>query len=393
MAKTSVKVQFIPSTVEGKKGSIYYQIVRHGRVRRVASGLRCHKEEWVGNTCPGQRLQIGLDLYRLAAISQRLERESGDYTADNVATAFKRVSSPTSFFNFMRSVITQLDEMGKVRTCETYISALHSFCTFRGGEDLSLGEITATLMCSYEAYLQGQRGLTRNTSSFYLRILRAVYRRAIDDSPVQGPNPFRRVYTGVDKTRKRAISLQGVKAIKRLRLYAPSKPMELARDLFLFSFYTRGMAFIDMAFLKKTDLTGGYLSYCRHKTGQRLTIKVEACMLEIILKYQSPATPYLLPIIKTAGDAAHERKQYLNALRSTNFYLKKISKMAGTGRADLSTYASRHSWASAAKGAGIPMAVISKGMGHDSEATTQIYLDAIDDSAVDKANKTILAGL
>ena len=56
-------------------------------------------------------------------------------------------------------------------------------------------------------------------------------------------------------------------------------------------------------------------------------------------------------------------------------------------------YIARHSWATIARGKDVPLAVISEGLGHDSETTTQIYLDSIKSSEVDKANRMILEGL
>ena len=119
----------------------------------------------------------------------------------------------------------------------------------------------------YEAWLHG-KGITKNSSSFYMRILRAVYNRAVEKELTSNRNPFKHVYTGVDKTVKRAIPLKAIKKIKNLDL-SLHPALDFARDMFLFSFYTRGMSFIDMAYLKKKDLQNGILSYRRHKTGQQ----------------------------------------------------------------------------------------------------------------------------
>ena len=85
---------------------------------------------------------------------------------------------------------------------------------------------------------------------------------------------FRHVYTGVDKTVKRAIPIKSIKALKEMDL-AMNSALDFARDMFLFSFYTRGMSFVDMAYLKKTNLQNGILTYRRRKTGQELSIKWE----------------------------------------------------------------------------------------------------------------------
>lgn len=241
----------------------------------------------------------------------------------------------------------------------------------------------------YEAYLHG-KGAVRNSSSFYMRIFRAVYNRALEKGLINQCNPFRHVYTGVDKTVKRAVPLSAIKRIKNMNLSLQPN-LEFARDMFLFSFYTRGMAFVDMAYLKKSDLQNGSLSYRRRKTGQLLVIKWERCMQEIINKYSTDSSSsYLLPILKYPYLDSH--KCYRNILSGINRHLKEIAKLVNIST-PLSMYCARHSWASAAKYKNIPLSVISEGMGHDSESTTQIYLASLDNTLVDNANAQILKSL
>ena len=157
------------------------------------------------------------------------------------------------------------------------------------------------------------------------------------------------------------------------------------------SFYTRGMSFVDMAYLRKKDLQNGVLSYRRRKTGQLLFIKWEKCMQEIVDKYDTSQSNYLLPIIKPFGDI-DERKQYIYAAHNINRCLKIIGKELGLS-VSLTLYVARHAWASIAKSKNVPLSVISEGMGHDSEATTRIYLASLDTVAIDKANSMILKSL
>ena len=110
-------------------------------------------------------------------------------------------------------------------------------------------------------------------------------------------------------------------------------------------------------------------------------------MEDIVERYKVDGSEYLLPIINRQDD---ERRQYTNALHLVNSRLKKLSVMLGLQR-PLTMYVARHSWASAAKAKNVPIAVISEGMGHDSEATTQVYLASLETSVVDKANKMILS--
>ncbi len=398
----SIKVKFRPSTVADHEGTIYYQIIHERKVRQLLSDYKVFPSEWdesrsmVTTTHKSERKafilsireRIRWDVERLNKIDKKLDANGLSYTADDVIDEFNRYANEYSVFNFMEVVIIKLKQKGKARTSETYTATLNSFKKFREDEDLMLDCLSSEIMESYEAWLQ-RRGVTPNTVSFYTRILRAVYNRAVEQDIIENRNPFKHVYTGVDKTIKRALPLATLKKIKALDL-SLNPSLDFARDMFLMSFYLRGMSFIDMAFLKKTDLKNGYVTYRRRKTGQQLVIEWTKEMQIILDKYPENATDYLLPIIKNPG--TNERCTYRNMGYNINHNLKKIAKMAGV-QIPLTLYVARHSWASAAKAKGIPLSVISEGMGHDSEATTQIYLASLDTSVVDRANSLILKSL
>jgi len=298
------------------------------------------------------------------------------------------VPDKTSVFGYMHRQSERMRKLGRVRTGETYLQALHSFMRFRNGADLYFDMLDADVAGQYESYMRA-KGLSRNTTSFYMRILRCIYNRAVEEGLATQSDPFRRVYTGVDKTAKRAITLKEIKRIKELDL--ANKPgLDYARDLFLFSFYTRGMSFIDIAYLQKRDLSNGYITYIRKKTGQQLTIRWEKLMQEITDKYPENPTQYLLPVIIRQDGT--ERQQYLNKILFVNRKLKQIAQLAKVP-IPLSMYVSRHSWASIAKSKHVPLSVISEGMGHDSEETTRIYLSSIQTDQIDEANSLILKEL
>ena len=393
---TSIKTKLRPSSVEGKEGSIYFQIIHNRVVRQLNTVYRIFASEWDEETetiiAYGDRINIinaikermAWDIARLEKAVAQLETKRGRYSADEVITVYHKLTNEVSLFSFWHNVIAQLKQLGKVRTAETYTASLKSFMQFLDNQDIPLDGITSDMMLLYEAYLKA-RGVRMNTISFYMRIFRAVYNRAVEKGLTIQNNPFRHVYTGVDKTVKRAIPIKAIKALKELDL-SMNQALDFARDMFMFSFYTRGMSFVDMAYLKKSDIKNGILTYRRRKTGQELCIKWEKCMAEIIAKYPENKTDFLLPIIKEEGN---ERRQYDNALHLVNYRLKELSTMLKLQR-PLTMYVARHSWASAAKAKNVPLSVISEGMGHDSEATTQIYLASLETSVVDKANKMIL---
>lgn len=297
----------------------------------------------------------------------------------------RQTVSQKAFVPFTRALIAQLNQVGRPRIAEKYATTLNSFLRFLHGKEIDWKDMDAPLMMAYETCLRAS-GICPNTSSYYLRNLRAIYNRAVEQGLTVQQFPFRQVYTGIDKTVKRAVP---IKVIRRLHdLDLSSQPlMDWARDMFLFSFYTRGMSFVDMAFLKKKDLQHGILSYRRKKTGQLLFIKWERPMQEIIDKYNIRHTPYLLPIIKEMD--RDERRQYINASHLVNHKLKKIGEEMGLS-VPLTMYVARHGWATIARSRNIPLSTISEALGHDSEKTTRIYLASLDTSVIDQANKIIL---
>ncbi|MBD5261838.1 MAG: site-specific integrase [Bacteroides sp.] len=398
----TVKVKFKPSAVADHLGTIFYQILHERKQRQLFPDYHVFPSEWDGrhstviaSSADGRntivlsiRERIRWDMERLKRIIHKLDNEGLAYTADDVVDEFNRLVNEYSLFNYMESLIIKLKQNGKIRTAETYASTLNSFKKFRKNKDIMLDCLNSEIMEAYESWHR-QRGITPNTISFYTRILRAAYNRAVEEEIIENRNPFRHVYTGVDKTVKRALHLSVIKKIKALDLSL--KPtLDFARDMFIMSFMLRGMSFIDMAYLRKSDLSNGYVTYRRRKTGQQLTIEWTKEMQMILDKYPENTSDYLLPIIRTRGE--NERNVYRNVGFNINYNLKRIAEKLRI-TIPLTLYVARHSWASAAKAKGIPLSVISEGMGHDSETTTQIYLASLDTSIVDKANSIILKSL
>lgn len=394
----SIKLKFRPSTADDKEGALYYQIIHERTVRRVATNYHIYKEEWNEETgciiLPNENAQrhgllrsiqndVKWALLRFDCIMHRYG--SSKVNIDNIVSDFQGFTSDgKGVFSYIFGQIERLANIGRLRSSEAMRSSLKSFMRFRGGLDLTFSRIDSNLMEQYEAYLK-HRGVTRNTSSFYMRNLRSAYNNAVREGVASNQSPFDRVYTGVDKTSKRAISINELRKIKKIDV-SSSPSLNFAKDILLFSFYTRGMSFVDMANLKKKDVVDGYITYSRKKTGQRLSVEVEPELKVILNKYKS-TTQYLLPII-TKEDGT-ERTQYRNQLVRINRNLRKLGKMAGLS-IPLTTYVARHAWASIARTKGIALPVISQALGHDNEITTQIYLDSIRANEVDKANRTIL---
>ncbi|MBD9110788.1 MULTISPECIES: site-specific integrase [Bacteroides] len=399
----SVKIKFRTSTVEGGQGTIYYQVIHNRVARQIKTEYRIYESEWNSSLSEiilsrfdeerraylsAIRDNIQSDIRKFQRIITSLEQQGIAYDSNNVVSDFVSLNPLNTLFGFMEEVIVNLRKLGKIRISETYTATLNSFCRFREEKDVALDKVDSDIMIAYEAYLKTS-GVSLNSSSFYMRNLRAVYNRAVEKELTPQRFPFKHVYTGIGKTVKRAVPIKVIKQIKEMDL-SYSSSLDFARDMFLFSFYTRGMSLVDMAYLRKKDLANGILSYRRRKTGQQLFIKWEKPMQEIADKYDTKNSIYLLPIIKHSS--IEERTQYIYAGHNINRNLKIIGRKLGLS-IPLTMYVARHAWASIAKSKNVPLSVISEGMGHDSEATTRIYLASLDNMAIDKANSLILKSL
>ena len=398
----SIKVKFRPSSVAGKKGVIYYQIIQNRVIRQLRSDYHVAVEDWdeenfvIKTDNPDRKKElvetqesIAWDVKRLEYVVSLLEKKHKEFSADDIINFYEEHQNELSLFSFMREQIKRLQKEDKQRTAETYTTTLYSIGRFLNHKDILMDEITSDLIQEYEDNLHEQ-GVTKNSSSFYMRIVRAAYNRAVTIGVIEQHYPFKDVYTGIDQTVRHAMPLSYIKRMKELD-YSNNQALEFARDMFMFSFYTRGMAFVDMSFLKKTDLTDGSLVYRRRKNGQKLFVKWEPCMQEIVDKYQAaPENPYLLDIL--TPPFKNERNQYKNVLYQLNKSLKEVGNDLGL-KFPLTMYVARHSWASIAHSKDVDVSVISEGLGNDSEQATQIYLASLDNTLVDKANSSILEDL
>lgn len=394
----TVKVKLRPSSVNGKAGVIYYQITHNRRTQHITTKLRAHPTEWDADECemvtsaPSRSMiqnRINSDVVLLRRIITDLDGSGMDYSVEDIINRYKSPQSHILVLDYMRTQIEQLRATNRLGTAKNYEKTMCSFGEFLGDVRLPLSALTEQVITDYNSFLI-QRGLVRNSVSFYMRVLRAIYNKAVRQKLIEQQHPFTEVYTGIDRTRKRAVSESIIVQLHRLELETGT-PLALCRDIFIFSYCTRGMAFVDIAYLKKTNLQNGMICYARRKTGQLLSVRIEPSIQRIIDRYADSNSPYVFPIL-TSLDASETYKQYQVALNTHNRLLGRLSEMLGCG-CKITSYTSRHSWATAARNHNVPISVISQGMGHTSEQTTQIYLTMLENSVVDDANKGIISGL
>lgn len=288
----------------------------------------------------------------------------------------------------IQAIHEELSPLYRQRTLRGYLSLYRSIISLTK-EDCEMSEIfNPGWIVQYQLFLI-EKGLKRNATSFYLRTLKSIYYKSVDRGwYIHIPNLFTRVFTGTAHTIKRAVSQSTIYQIAGARLTGPAA---FARDVFMLCFYLQGMAFVDLAYLKKADMQQGYIVYCRRKTGTQISIKLRPEAIRIIRKYAPLAKKgFLFPII-THPDK-DEGTQYESALRTQNRRLKIVAASLGLSQT-LSTHVARHSWATIAYQNQIPVASISEALGHKSEAVTRIYLASLTREELNKANEIVMRSL
>jgi len=310
----------------------------------------------------------------------------GAQKLESVAESPKTRNTAIRFSEYARKETEHTKGNHCFSTAKNYRTAICSFIKFRKGKDIVLSKIDKRLMEDYEKWLK-ENNICLNTISCYLRSLRAIYNKAVSNELIEQKNPFKNVFTGNETTRKRAIGSNEINKLQAISLKSGSV-LQTVRDIFLFSFYACGIPFIDIAFMKKDNIKDGYLIYKRHKTQQKISIKLEPCMQEIIDRYWSADGDYVFPFI-TNYDKEKSYRQYRSRLCYYNSVLKKLRDMAGIS-GNLTSYVPRHTWASLAFESNVDMSVISKALGHTTTNTTQTYIKGINNTLLYDANKKLL---
>ena len=312
----------------------------------------------------------------------KLSRDDVQYETIKAVKLQQTEKAAPKLLKFVEKLGEEMEEMGRFRTVRAYQTVAHGLVTFCRNKNLTLAEINTTLLKGYEDFMRTE-GKSMNTISFHLRNIRAIYNKALQEKAVSGMDKplFKNLSTGIYQTTKRALTKDDIHRLSSLDTSGLSLLHYHALLYFLFCFHARGMSFVDLAFLRKSDIRGHEIVYRRRKTGRLLRLKITDSMQHIIdffvclHKY----SPYIFPIIDYTEP--NEYNQYCVALGRQNRLLKKIGERAGITK-PLTTHMSRHSWATIAKRAEIPTAIISEALGHKDEKTTSVYLDSFDISVI-----------
>lgn len=303
--------------------------------------------------------------------------------------------------DFMLSVIESLESEQRFGTAHVYRSSLRAFTLYwSSSKSLHLPMrlhlvFTSPVLLGFEKYLKGCQ-LSMNTVSTYIRMLRAVYHRALRVKKVSYvPGLFDRLYTGTRADVKRALLPSEMARLLSSSALLNGELLE-AHRWFSLLFLLRGMPFADLSRLRKCDYHNGIISYSRQKTGRCLAVSVpkEAEPLLRACIDHNAESPYLLSILGGSEvcepGSRSEYLRYQQVLRIFNRCLGRLSNVLGLG-CKLSSYTARHTWATLAFRKKCPVGVISNALGHSSIKVTETYLKPFELEELDKTNRMIIS--
>lgn len=383
---------------------VVIQVIRHRVKREIDTPFRLWKAEFNNkmSRIDGEKSKFTLEevesmnnyltvmCYELTLVSEALFRDRGEtYTAEDVIDTYKCRTDMKQLFTYADSLVDKLENTGHKGTAAGYRNACRSLEDFLGRRVLAFSDFTVQCVDDFVDFLY-KRGNRENTVVCYLKQLRAIYNKAFKANIVKVDlKPFRNQSFHTSPTRKRALCKKDMKRLEKVDLSKEHRDVRLVHDLFMASFLGRGISFVDLCYLRKECIEGGYLCYKRHKTRQTLRVFIEKPLKEIFARYADPDSPYLFPMLRGCTD---EHRGYLSAKDRLYKRIRRLGTVLGL-EFSLTFHVARHTWATLAHNAGAEISVISSCLGHTSEKTTRIYLAEMDIKKLDSLNRMVLKQL
>lgn len=381
---------FIPLELKDKLFDSQFAV---GQIKPTA-GIQHYKQK---NQIIAKRLSEAHDLLL------DWDRKKIPFSIDRFKDQFAQKKSQDFVIAFLDQLVVKYANDKKPGTSGIYNTLKNSIFKFQKSKQLRFSDITLSFLQRYTSYLF-KEGLTGNGISLYMRTLRSAYNKAIalgvadlalyPFHNLQNPNGYK-ISELETTTPKRAIKLEDIKAIAAME----TKPYSMkadAKNYFLFSFYTRGMNFTDLALLKPENCQDGRITYTRAKTRNRkiftmAILEPVQTIIDYFALHPLKSKNYLLPILDDEKHPTEKQKKtrVQSLLKKVNRDLKTLGTDAKI-QTPITTYVARHSWATIMKTKGTTTAVISEAMGHPDEKTTQIYLEDFENSVLDEANRKLL---
>jgi len=384
---------------------IIFRLSHDGKTLPISSGYSVPEKFWDDTYRKIRNSYKGID--NITRANNFLEKEKARFidvltklkdkdelrflSINEIKERLTALKSDETFFSYTQMIIDDMIKQKRVGNARSYSNTLREMKVFRDKKDFTFNELSYNFLKKFEAYYLA-KGLSENGLAVYMRTLRAIYNRAAKDGVAEKDvYPFENYTIKTKPTKKRAIGMDAIQRIIGLE-YEQGSILFETRNIFLMSFYLMGAPFVDLAYLTVNNIVDGRIQYKRQKTGKHYDIKISENLLPIIEYYKNDKSgdDYLLHIIKR-GTLGDQYKDIMWARKRYNKRLKLIATDAKIGE-NLTSYVSRHSFASIANNMAIPLTAISEMMGHQKISTTQIYLAGLQKQVIDDYNEKIVSG-
>ncbi|MDH6535632.1 site-specific integrase [Parabacteroides sp. 52] len=343
--------------------------------------------------CPNRELLEKLISEKTKAFTEQILEFKATDREFTAATLMEKVNNPVcvkTVKELFDLYISRLKDANRLRYAQMYESTLTSLLAYNGHLNILFSDIDVAWLKKYEAW-QHKQSFALNTIGTRFRHLRVVYNLAIEENIVRADYyPFKKFKVSKlnEQTAKRSITKEEIISI--LNYQGKSFYECLAVDVFTFAYLTAGINFADIARLTIDNVIDDRLVYKRKKTQKLIKIPLQQRAIDLIAKYKQDDSPYLFPILSTYHKT---EQQKVNRVHKVYSHVSKHLKAIGEELKlpiKLTTYVSRHSFATNLKRSGVSTSIISECLGHSSEKITAIYLDSFENSQIDEAMKNLL---
>ncbi len=405
---SSIKVLLYTSKVlKNGEHPIMLRVIKDRKPKYISIGASCAPEQWdEKKDLPKKKhplyheLSVLIDSKKIEAkkLVIGLVNEQTEHSAEEVITVLRGSTvEKQQVLQYFDTVIEALKKQDRIGTAEIFKSTKNSLSTFRNGKDFDFSMVGHSFLSKWDESLQ-MKGVSLTSIFVYMRTFQRLINMAKENGLVKKDfAPFKEFSFSKyrrHKTKKRAIPKDDIKAIAAFEI-EPHTSMYHSRNYFIFSYYNRGINFIDMALLKWKDINQGRLNYVRRKNKKNFTMALLDPAQEILSYYKeyyyNGQESFVFPILNPDYlSPVSVKNRCKKVLTQVNADLKEIAKELKLSESRLTTYVARHTYATVMKKSGQSTAVISEALGHDSESTTQIYLDSFENDVLDEASKAIL---
>ena len=410
MNTTIEAVLYTSKTLSNGQHPIMLRLTKNRKRKYISLHISLALQYWDAEKCKPRRNCP--DKERIEALIQQKTQElqsqvmdfktsDKEYTLNTLVEKASRKVVRQTVGEYLNGYIDRLLAEKRVGNAKTFQELRTSLTKFCRSLDFYFIDIDAEWLKRYEQWLRVERHYSDNSIGIRFRSLRVLYNSAITDGLIKKTDyPFDtfKVSRFKEATAKRSLTKEDIRRImdcevRTLTKY-PKPFLQLAKDLFLFSYLSCGINLTDILHIRYADIVDGRLVFNRQKTGKLLSFQLQPAALDILDKYRQPnahSQDYVFPVLRRSVHITAQ--QQYGRVQRTNKRINRYLKLIGEHLhlpITLTTYVARHSFATVLKRSGVSTSIISESLGHSSEKITQIYLDSFENSQIDAAMQNLL---